>query len=102
MADAGLLEELRLHLRVGGEAYDAEISTLADAAVEDMERVGVDPAYIAELGPRVRHAVACYCKAHFGYDNAEAERFDRSYRQIVVDMLNGEHNVAAADGGDGE
>lgn len=96
-----LLEDVKLALRLGSAAYDAEVSMLIDAACEDMCRVGVDEAYLAEAGPRVRHAVICYCKASFGYDNAEAARFGDSYRQIVIDMLHSGHNTAAQ-AGDGE
>lgn len=101
MIDDGLLQELKLSLRVSSAEFEPEIEMLADAALEDMERAGVDPDYLAALGPRVRHAVACYCKAHFGYDNAEACRFDQSYRQIVIDMLNSSRNVADTSEDDG-
>lgn len=92
-----MLAEVKLALRLGSEVYDPEVSMLIDAACEDMCRVGVDEAYVAEAGPRVRHAVVCYCKASFGYDNPEAARFDQSYRQIVIDMLHSGHNTAAAE-----
>ena len=97
-----MLEELRLSLRISGDMYDREILTLAESAFQDMERVGVNEDYIQELSSRVRNAVICYVKAHFGYDNSEANRFNTSYRQIVIDMLNSNVNNAYAGlGGDG-
>jgi hypothetical protein len=45
----------------------------------------------------VKHAVTAYCKAHFGYDVPEAQRFDDSYRRIVCDLLNSSQNIAAMD-----
>lgn len=95
-----LTDGLRLALRLSGHAFDEEVAGLADAAVADMLRAGVSEAYVSEFGPLVRRAVALYCKAGFGYDNADAALFDRSYRQCVTDMLNGPANEAASAQGD--
>ena len=97
-----LIDDIKVSLRVTSDVYDSEIRVLIDAARYDMERVGVDPSLLA-LNPRtqdldngfVKQAVRCYAKAHFGYDNAEAERFDGSYRRIVCDLMNSSRNVAA-------
>ena len=95
-----LLDDMKLALRVTSDAFDAEVATLIDAALYDMERAGVSPVLLAvdaEGGlPNafVKQAVACYCKAHFGYDNAESERLDASYRRIVCDLMNSSANIA--------
>ena len=97
-----LLADIKTSLRVTSDAFDSEVRGLIDAARFDMERAGVDPTLLA-LDPSthdlpnefVKQAVRCYAKAHFGYDNAEAERFDDSYRRIVCDLMNSRHNVAA-------
>lgn len=89
-----ILDELRMYVRVSTGVYDPEILMLAESAILDMERVGVRPQYIADMGARVRNAIACYVKAKFGYDNEEADRFDRSYRQLVIDMLHSDANTA--------
>lgn len=66
---------------------------LADAAIENMRRKGVDPELLEfdDDGniedPEVRMAITLYCKANFGYDNAEAERFDRSYMDAVCHLM---------------
>ena len=97
-----LLDDIRLSLRVATDAYDGEVSDLVAAALRDMERAGVDPSLLAvdEGGDipdkYVKHAVRCYAKAHFGFDNPEAERLDESYQRIVRDLLNSSANVAAA------
>lgn len=89
-----ILDELKLMLRVTSDVYDHEILIEAEAALRDMERVGIREDYIKEANATVRHAVACYVKANFGYDNDEATRFNDSYRQIVIDMLNSDKNKA--------
>lgn len=91
---AQFLDELKLMLRVTSDVYDHEILIEAEAALRDMERVGIREDYIKEANASVRHAVACYVKANFGYDNEEADRFNRSYRQMVIDMLNSDKNKA--------
>lgn len=94
-----LLDDMKLVLRVSNAAYDDEVSMLIAAAKSDMVRVGIDPALIepeqGEIAPLVRQAISCYCKAHFGWDNDEGARFDRSYRQTVTDLLNSSANIAA-------
>lgn len=97
-----LLDDIKASLRVTSASFDAEAQMLVDAALYDMERVGVNPALLVvdeETGDVanafVKHAVTAYCKAHFGYDVEEAARFDDSYRRIVCDLLNSSQNIAA-------
>ena len=97
-----LIDDIKVSLRVTSGAFDSEVRGLIDAARFDMERAGVDPTLLA-LDPVeqdlsnefVKQAIRCYAKAHFGYDNPEADRFDDSYRRIVCDLMNSKHNVAA-------
>lgn len=98
-----LLADMKIALRVTTDALDSEVETLIGAALYDMGRVGVNPALL-EVDENdglanmfVKRAVTAYCKAHFGYDNAEADRFDDSYRRIVCDLLNSSENIAAAE-----
>lgn len=94
---ASMLDELRIALRVSTDSFDAEILMLAESALNDMERIGIRPDYIEEMGARVRNAVVCYVKAGFGFDNADARMFDSSYRQIIADMSNSYENEAFAE-----
>ena len=97
-----LIDDIKVSLRVTSGVFDSEVRGLVEAARFDMERAGVDPSLLA-LDPIsedlenefVKQAVRCYAKAHFGYDNPEADRFDESYRRIVCDLMNSSHNVAA-------
>ena len=95
-----LIDDMKLLLRVSTTAYDNEVSMLIAAAKADMLRVGVQPDLVnppvgSDEAPLVKQAIACYCKAHFGFDNDESARLDRSYRQIVTDLLNSSANIAA-------
>lgn len=96
---AALLEEMKTLLRVSSDKFDTEIEMLINAAIEDMIRVGIAEEYLIvdDLDPQAKMAVACYCKANFGFDNPDFQNFSESYRQIVIDMLNSYKNIA--DGG---
>ena len=85
-----LLDETKIALRVTSTVYDTEIQSLIDAAKDDMKRVGVLETVVdaTETSPLVKHAIICYCKAEFGFDNDEAERFQTTYRQCVMDLMN--------------
>lgn len=103
-----LLDDIKLSLRVSTSALDAEVEMLAGAAIRDMERVGVDPELLPADATEncedafVKTAITAYCKAHFGYDNMEAKRFDEAYRRIVCDLLNSSDNIAADEPEGGE
>lgn len=96
-----LLDDIRKSLRLSSDVLDEEVQMLIGSALYDMERVGVNPALLQVdedeglSNPFVKNAVTAYCKAHFGYDNSEAMRFDDSYRRIVCDLLNSSENIAA-------
>ena len=93
-----LIDDIKSSLRLTTSALDAEVEMLIGAALYDMERTGIDPSLLDEgdcMNPFVKQAVTAYCKAHFGYDVAEAPRFDDAYRRIVCDLLNSDRNSAA-------
>lgn len=76
--------------------YDDEIQDLVNAALADMTRVGIVASLLdpEDLDPLAKLAVKLYAKAHFGYDNDEAERFVESYERVVVDLMNSTANIA--------
>lgn len=96
-----LFEDIKVSLRVVTDKTDSEVQTLIDAALYDMERVGVNPALLQLDGDSdlpnafVKNAVRCYCKGMYGYDNAESGAFMDSYYRIVNDLLNSSQNIAA-------
>ena len=62
-------------------AFDDEVQNLIDAARLDLQQAGVSKSviYQSETDPLIKRAVITYAKANFGYDNPEADRFDRAY-----------------------
>jgi len=97
-----LLDDIRKSLRVTTDALDSEIEMNIGAALYDMERAGVNPALLTvdeETGnlenALVKKAVTVLCKADFGYDVNEADRFEASYDRILNALLNSSQNIAA-------
>lgn len=95
----GLLDDMRVQVRVSGNAFDSEIEGLVSAAVFDMRSKGVCPELFGGpsfegMNPLVRQAIACYVKALFGFDNADAARLMECYRLTLTELLNSSANVA--------
>ena len=90
-----LLDEMRIRLRVTSELTDAEIRDEINAALADMRRVGIKEHLLDVENPDalVKHAIALYCKAYYGYDNAnERPQFIAAYERTVCDLLNSKAN----------
>lgn len=87
-----MLEEVRLALRISNTVYNDEIQGLIDAGKRDLEIAGV--ALPIETDPLIKRAVILYCKAHFGYDNKDADRFLDSYVMLKQHLvLSGDYNA---------
>ncbi len=77
-----MLQDIKDALRVSGTSLDTEIQDLIDAAKADLQLSGVHPSKIIDTDPLIKRAVVVYCKAHFGWDNPEADRFAQSYTML--------------------
>lgn len=78
-----MLEEVKTALRVRNNIFNSEIQDLIDAARADLALSGVSKEKTElDTDPLITRAVKTYCKAHFGYDNPEAERFEKSYQKL--------------------
>lgn len=76
-----LLEDVKNVLRVSGIDLDIEINDLIESAKVDLVLSGVDTDIVNKdnIDSLIKRAVILYCKANFGYDNPEADRFQKSY-----------------------
>lgn len=97
-----LLSDIKVAVRVSSEATDSEIQMWIDAALADMERVGIreellDTSAGDLKNSLVKAAVTCYVKANYGYDVEERAQFDDSYRRLVCGLLNSSANSAAGE-----
>lgn len=72
-----MIEDVKLSLRISTDDFDTEIQDLIEAAKIDLNISGVNKT--EESDYLTKRAIIIYCKAHFGYDNPDAERFEESY-----------------------
>lgn len=82
-----LLDDVKNVLRISGTDLDTEINDLINAAMADLVLVGVDFEMASdETDSLIRRAIMSYCKANFGWDNPEAERFQKSYDSLKMHL----------------
>lgn len=96
-----LLALVKKNLRVSNNKLDDdEIVPLIEAAKKELAIAGV--VTVDEADPMIRRAVIAYAKAHFGYDNPEAERFERVFNSLK-NLLSqvGDYTTETEGGGDG-
>lgn len=81
-----MLNDVRDALRVSGNDLDGEIQDLIDAAKADLMLSGVHATKITDTDPLIKRAVIVYCKAHFGWAENDADRFERSYTMLKTHL----------------
>lgn len=84
-----MLDACRDALRIPADVtdYDAEIEDLIDAARAAMRAGGVS-AEVADddSDGTVRLAIKVFCKANFGMDNPDADRYAHTFEELVTLM----------------
>lgn len=89
-----LLDDVKRELRISNTAFDTEVLDLIESAKLDLQLSGVVEEKIIETDSLIKRAIIFYCKAYFGYDNPDAQRFYDSYRMLETHLaLSGDYNV---------
>lgn len=87
-----LLEKIKVALRIRSNSYDAEIYDLIETAKLDLKIAGVKK--FDEEDPLIAQAIKTYCKANFGLDNKDSEKYQKSYDMLKQHLsLCGDYNV---------
>lgn len=87
-----MLEKIKSSLRVKSNSLNSEIQDLIDSAKLDLKILGVTK--IDEEDPLIIQAIKIYCKANFGLDNKDSEKYQKSYDMLKQHLsLCGEYNV---------
>ncbi|MGM7635638.1 head-tail connector protein [Bacillus sp. Hm123] len=78
-----MLTSVKKSLRVSHVELDDEITDLIEAARHDLMLSGISSEKANnDTDPLIKRAIVTYCKANFGYDNPEADRFGDSYKML--------------------
>ena len=87
-----MLESIKLALRIKSSAFDEEIIELIESSKTDLKISGITN--IKEDDPLIRQAIKTYCKANFGLDNKDSEKYQSSYDMLKQHLsLCGDYNV---------
>ncbi|MDU4787666.1 MAG: head-tail connector protein [Clostridium sp.] len=88
-----MLEKVKLSLRIKSSKLDDEINDLIEACKIDLSIGGVRK--IKDDDPIIQRAIIVYCKANFGLDNKDSEKYQKSYDLLKQSLsLCGDYNVA--------
>jgi len=78
-----MLDDIKDVLRVSGTTLNTEVTDLIAAARTDLILSGVLATKAnSDTDALIKRAISTYCKANFGWDNPEAERFQSSYNML--------------------
>lgn len=77
-----MLNKVKLALRISNDAYDGEITDLINACKKELELAGIASSNINENDAIISRTIMCYCKAYFGFDNTEADRYIKSFESL--------------------
>ena len=87
-----MIDKIKLALRISTDKLDLEINDLIEAAKLDLKISGLKK--IDESDPLIQQAIKVYCKANWGLENKDSEKFQNSYENIKNHLaLCGEYNV---------
>ena len=82
-----LLDDVKVTLRISNTAYDGEITDLISAVQQDLILSGViSEKANDDTDPLIKRAVSSYVKANFGWNNADAERLQKSYDLLKMHL----------------
>ena len=91
-----LIDDVKIALRISAtnSSFNTEINDLISAAQRDLLVAGIKVTDTAD--PLNKRAIVTYCKAHFGYDNPDADRLIKAYQMLKLHlMLSTEYNTEA-------
>lgn len=82
-----LLNKVITVLRIQGiDFLEEEAKDLIEACKKDMKISGINENKIKEDDPLIIRAITVYCKAHFGWDNQESEKYQDVYDGMIIKM----------------
>lgn len=79
-----MLEKVKESLRIKTDKLNNEINDLIEAAKMDLLISGV--VNIVESDPLIIRAIILYCKANFGLDNDEADKYQSRYESLKIHL----------------
>lgn len=86
-----MLNKIKLALRISTDSFDEELRDLIDACKVDLKLSGVTN--VNEDDSLIKRAIILYCKANFGLENKDSEKYEKSYELLKQHLsLSGDYN----------
>ena len=86
-----MLQDVKSSVRIINNKFDVELLYLIEAAKTDLLIAGVTKN--DEDDPLIKRAIILYCKANFGLDNKDSEKYQNSYENLKEKLsLCGDYN----------
>lgn len=87
-----ILEKVKLALRIKTNKFDEEIKDLISSAKMDLKISGI--VMEDDTDSLIAQAIKVYCKANFGLDNKDSEKYQKAYESLKNHLaLCGDYNV---------
>lgn len=87
-----MLDKVKKALRIKNKSIDSDIIDLIESAKLDLKISGV--VKTNDEDPLIQQAIKTYCKANFGLDNKDSDKYQKSYDMLKQHLsLCGEYNV---------
>ena len=86
-----MLQDVKSSVRIINNKFDEELLDLIEAAKTDLLIAGVTKN--DEDDPLIKREIILYCKANFGLDNKDSEKYQNSYENLKEKLsLCGDYN----------
>lgn len=79
-----ILQKVKMTLRIKNKAFDEDINDLIDEAKSDLKTSGVSTIDMSDK--LIQKAIKTYCKANFGLENKDSEKYEKSYESIKIKL----------------
>ncbi len=75
-----MLEKIKGILRISDDDFNIEITGLINACKADLKLAGI--VKDSDTDPLIERAISIYCKANFGIDNPDFDKYNTSYNML--------------------
>lgn len=81
---ADILAAVKLSLKQKATAFDEDINEIIEAAKLDLRGAGVE--LIDDTDKMTRQAIKLYCKANYGTDPADMDKYQKQFDKLKLNM----------------
>ena len=76
------IDDIKTTLRISNTAYNTEITDLINACKVDLGLSGILSENVIETDMMIKMAIINYCKANFGWNNPDSDKYKDAYESI--------------------